>query len=154
MSNEYVIREISNQIDIAPSILRLYLGCLRLSKYVIMSYKHKSHPSWGVDVTPEFVNDFINYISTYKRRSYKEEKIKHIKKKLEELLIWEIHLAMCTTIYTNHKITAWNVGKNLPHLQTKKEQFFNTLEWKWKKKVKPLGFFTRSRDEQRGAIKC
>lgn len=88
MSNEFVIRELSNQINLTEDIIRLYLGHFTLSKYLFRSYKYKSHPCFGVKLSTEFIDDFISYLTTVKKRTYNKERVNYIKKKLEELL-WQ-----------------------------------------------------------------
>ena len=84
--NEYTINEISQVINIAPNQIRLFTGHFTLSKYIIRTHKYKSHPCLGINITSDFINDFITYLSTVKARKYKEERRKFIKKQLERLL--------------------------------------------------------------------
>lgn len=86
MSNEFVIRELSNQINLTEDIIRLYLGHFTLSKYLFRSYKYKSHPCFGIKLSTEFIDDFIGYLTTAKKRTYSKERVNYIKEKLEELL--------------------------------------------------------------------
>lgn len=84
--NEYTITELADKINLAPDRVRLYTGHYTLSKHVIRTYKHKSHPSLGINLTQDFITDFITYLSTVKKKWFKEERRKFIKKQLERLL--------------------------------------------------------------------
>lgn len=86
MSNEYTMTEIAEKINIAPDQVRLYTGHYTLSKYVIRTYKNKSYPSMGIDISQDFITDFIKYLNSVKKRGFKEERTKFIKKQLEMLL--------------------------------------------------------------------
>ena len=84
--NEYTITELADYINISAGQLRLYTSHYSLSKFVIRTYKKKTHPSLGINLTEEFITNFLNYLTIIKKRSFKEERRKFIKKQLERLL--------------------------------------------------------------------
>jgi hypothetical protein len=82
----YTISELSEQTSLAPGMLRTYLGHFSLTKYVKRLKKLTKHPCYTVDITQEFITDFVDYLTLYKRKRYKYIRIEEIKHKLEELL--------------------------------------------------------------------
>jgi hypothetical protein len=82
----YTISELSEQTSLAPGMLRTYLGHFSLTKYVKRLKKLTKHPCYTVDVTQEFITDFIDYLTLHKRKRYKYIRVTEIKHKLEELL--------------------------------------------------------------------
>jgi hypothetical protein len=82
----YTISVLSESTKLAPGMLRTYLGHFSLSKYVRRLKKVTKYPCFTVDVTQEFITDFVDYLTLYKRKRYKYIRITEIKHKLEELL--------------------------------------------------------------------
>lgn len=97
----YTITELSKHINFTADLLRLYLGHFSLSKYVFMSYKNQSRPSYAIDITEDFITDFMKYLSVAKRKEFKKERLEFVRNKLEELLNCEIHQEMHLTTCTN-----------------------------------------------------
>lgn len=86
MTKEFTMNELAEITNISTNQLRMFTGHFTLSKYVIRTYKYKSHPRTGVKFTKEFVTDFIEYLNTVKKRGFKEERTKFIKRQLERVL--------------------------------------------------------------------
>lgn len=98
-------KNLANKIGLKKDTLFIYLGHFSLTKYVTRNPYEPKH-ALSVKLSPEFITDFMKYLSVAKRKEFKKEKLEFVRNKLEELLNCEIHQAMCTTTCTNHKITA------------------------------------------------
>ena len=80
----YTFQQLEEHIGISKDCLHIYLGHYTLTKH-ITNAKTKGH-ALSVIISQEFIADFINYLSTSKRKKFNQQRINFVKTRLEELL--------------------------------------------------------------------
>lgn len=80
----YKLVPLGKYLNITESSMRVYLAHYTLAKHITSAIT-KGH-ALSVIVLQEFIADFINYLSTSKRKKFNQQRINFVKTKLEELL--------------------------------------------------------------------
>ena len=79
------LQNLGNRIGMKRELLSVYLGHFSLTKYVTRNPYEPKH-ALSVKLSPEFITDFMKYLSVAKRKEFKKEKLEFVRNKLEELL--------------------------------------------------------------------